>query len=101
MLMEETTHNPEKRRIYLSYIRDESERLTRLIENVLQLARLEKEDWKISLSQKNPVVLLESIRKKLEDPAKRAGFELQIIVDGKPRDILVDEDALTQVLLNI
>ena len=45
----------EKRESYYQHIHDESGRLSRLIQNVLTLAELERKEWQIDLKTHDPV----------------------------------------------
>jgi len=47
-LLREGWVTEEKRKTYYDYIHDESERLSRLIDNVLQLARMTRNDLRLT-----------------------------------------------------
>ena len=54
-----------KRQAYYDYIHSESERLSRLIENVLQLARLTRNTQRFDLKSMTVAELLDLVRRKL------------------------------------
>jgi signal transduction histidine kinase len=91
----------ERREGYYRHIRDESERLSRLIQNVLTLAQLEKSEWKSNLSVVDPVQFVTEVVQKLRTQVQRAGFEIDIARKGKPLPVQVDRDALVQILINL
>jgi signal transduction histidine kinase len=93
----------QKKQTYYEYIFDEGERLSRLIDNVLQLARLNK-DGPTTMSE--PVAIsevLDVIRSKLSTLAERAGFELKFVIEPAASDAVIsaDVDALTQIFINL
>ena len=95
--------NEEKRKLYYDYIYDESERLSRLINNVLQLARMTRNEIKAELKLCTVAELLDIARSKLTQLASQNGFEL-IIKNESDTDhevVEVDADYFTQILINL
>ena len=93
----------EKRRIYYDYIHDESERLSRLITNVLQLARMTRNELHIELQ---PVVvseLLDSIRSGIASQVEQAGFTMAIdCTDTAGQSVIqIDADSFSQIMINL
>jgi signal transduction histidine kinase len=91
----------EKKEGYYQQIHDESERLSRLIQNVLTLAELERSEWQINLTAIQPVEFVSQITERLSNQVKRAGFEFETVTEGEVNPIQVDTDALTQILINL
>ena len=91
----------EKKEGYYQQIHDESERLSRLIQNVLTLAELERSEWQINLTAIQPVEFVAQITERLSNQVKRAGFEFETVSEGEVKEIQVDTDALTQILINL
>jgi signal transduction histidine kinase len=91
----------EKREGYYRHIHDESERLSRLIQNVLTLAQLEKSEWQSNLTVVDPVKLVSELAEKLRAQVKRAGFQLEVVTKGEPVPVQADQDALVQILINL
>jgi signal transduction histidine kinase len=100
ILMEGWAEDDKKERYY-RYIHDESERLSRLIQNVLTLSQLERKEWQSNLAVLNPVEFAKEIVDRLASQVRRAGFEISVATEGNPLPVQVDEDALTQVLINL
>jgi len=89
-----------KRPGYYRFIHDESERLSRLVENVLQLACIGRGALRV---QPRPVAvqgLLAEARERLASPVRQAGFTLAIDCNSA-LTMQVDPDALMQVLINL
>lgn len=93
----------EKRESYYRYIHDESERLSRLINNVLQLARMTRNEIQLDLSRITLKELIERIRAKIASSVERAGFQLELKLDIAASDTFVeiDIDCFTQILINL
>ena len=93
----------EKRQRYYDFIVDEGERLSRLIENVLVLARLNNGAAVVARSPLGIGELFDLLRSKLGSQAERAGFTLDFELPATERAlaIAVDADALTQVFINL
>lgn len=93
----------DKKHGYYEYIHDESERLSRLIANVLQLARMERNELALELQPKPITELMDLLRSKLQSQIERAGFAIDYQIDpacAKAR-VSVDTDALCQMLINL
>lgn len=102
MLMEGWV-SEEKRQSYYRYIASEGERLSRLIENVLQLARMNRNEQRVVMLPKMVSELVSEIGPRVTSQAEHAGFDLTQICDPAALDvqISVDSDCLTQVLINL
>ncbi len=101
MLMNGWVQDEEKKRNYHQHIHDESERLSRLIQNVLRLAQLERNEWQLTPSLQDPVVFATGVVQRLQGQVGRAGFEIELVCEGEPAPVLIDTDALTQILINL
>ena len=92
-----------KKQTYYDYIHSESERLSRLIENVLQLARLTRNSQQLELKRVAGAELIDMVRSKCATQVERAGFAL----DGPRRRArrhgarVVDADAFAQIVINL
>jgi signal transduction histidine kinase len=101
MLRDDLVPSHDKRREYYRTITAESERLGRLVDDVLELARLEKgaRPMQLTAGALGPVV--DEAMELLRPQAERAGFALRTAVEpGLPR-VRFDRDALLQVLGNL
>ncbi len=93
----------ERRNQYYDYIHTESERLSRLIENVLQLARMTRRELAISPQPVTVAELIDLVRSKVDTQVSHAGFELDVGFDPScdAVDVQVDRDAFVQVMINL
>lgn len=92
---------PEKRDNYLSVIVNESHRLTRLINNVLDFGRLEQGKKKYHLTRFDLDALLKDILSAHDIRARKAGVTMNTVVKDGDFYIVSDKDALEQVILNL
>jgi signal transduction histidine kinase len=94
---------PAKQREYYDYIHDESERLSRLIANVLQLARMERNELRLELKPVGAAALMDMLRSKVASQIARAGFEASYAIDPDCADaeLAVDADAFVQIMINL
>jgi signal transduction histidine kinase len=93
----------DKRRGYYQFIHDESERLSRLINNVLQLARMTRNEHGLELRPTSCAELMDLARTKVSGRIEAAGFALRLICApqaGETR-VRVDPDAFAQVVINL
>ncbi|MEW8025358.1 MAG: sensor histidine kinase [Candidatus Thiodiazotropha sp.] len=93
----------DKKREYYDYIHAESERLTRLINNVLQLARMTRNGPQVQLKPVTAGELMDLIGSKIESQTARAGFDLMLSSppDCASRTLQVDPDYFTQIIINL
>lgn len=93
----------DRRQDYYTFIHDESERLSRLIANVLQLARVNRGTAPLETKPQPAGALLDQVRSRVATQAEAAGFTLEVDVDPAARAcwVDVDADAFTQVLINL
>jgi signal transduction histidine kinase len=93
----------EKKREYYHFIFDESERLSRLITNVLQLARMNHNELAVDLKPLTVGELLDIIRSKISNQVNVAGYQLNLNVDQITCDALieVDTDCFSQIMINL
>ncbi len=102
-MLKEGWASDEKKRSYYAFIHDESERLSRLIANVLQLARMERNDLALECKPTRVETLVDMLRSKIHTQIERAGFSVEYLVDPNAleREVLVDADAFSQILINL
>lgn len=86
---------------YLKTIVSESERLTRLVESVLEFSRIEqgRKTYHLQTTQLEDVV--RSAAKTMEHPLGQLGFTLTITSDDSAPTLLADPGALTQAIVNL
>jgi signal transduction histidine kinase len=93
----------EKKQVYYDYIFDESERLSRLIANVLQLARMNRNELVLDIAQIPVGELVTALEDKIGSLVERAGFELLLDTDEASAgvSVQVDRDAFIQIAINL
>jgi signal transduction histidine kinase len=101
MLRDGMVQGEEKRREYTSTITNECERLTRLINNVLEFSHLEQGTRDLSLVAGSIGPVVEEAARILEPHAKQVGFRLAVEVDKGLPTVRFDRDAVLQVVFNL
>ena len=93
----------EKKAGYYAFIHDESERLSRLIANVLQLSRMTRGNHLIETKVFDVSELLDITRSKVASQVQSAGFELQTNYEDEAltTSLAVEADAFTQIMINL
>ena len=102
-MLREGWADPAKQQQYYEYIHDESERLGRLISNVLQLAKISRNEPQYDLKPVRVGELMSRIEAKIAGQVQSAGFELAFETgpgaDGA--SINIDEDCFAQIVINL
>jgi len=92
---------PETTSEYLKTIMSESERLTRLVESVLDLSRIEQGRKTYRMQSTCLAEIVRSAAKTMEYPLSQLGFTLTLSTDETEPTLLADADALGQAILNL
>jgi signal transduction histidine kinase len=101
MLREGWVQDPEKQRSYYDFIFHESERLSRLISNVLRLSSLDSNNEVMTLKHCPPSQLLSLIESKIQSMTEAAHFSVSLESIDTAGAILVDEDGFVQIFVNL
>jgi len=104
MLKEGTVISEEHQKKYFDFIYGESERLTRLIDNILQLSALSQQQQNVQPEYTPLTVLVDNIRSKTSSIIDKHSFKQNIILDIANAEmmlVLVEQDAFSQVVINI
>ena len=86
---------------YLDTIINESERLTRLLNNVLDFSQIEQGQKTYHLVPTSLVEVVHTAVRALEYPLAQQGFELRLDVEESLPVVNADGDALQQAILNL
>ena len=90
----------ENARSYLRVILNHAERLSRLVEDLLELSRLESGTHQLELADLDVAALAERLCEELEPRIRERGFEVAIHGAGAPR-AHADRRAVEQILSNL
>ena len=95
--------NEEKRHKYYNLISSEAERLTRLIQNVLNLSKLDGNRWTVQLRQDRPKAVLDDFVATYTRNVEKNGFSLTVTCDTTASEVslMMDRDAVMQILMNL
>lgn len=100
-MLREGWADPKKVKSYYDFIFYEAERLTRLINNVLQLARLSHNEQPRSLGLASVDAALNELRPRLQSQLEASGFEWSIEGEAAAARINIDVDWFIQVFINL
>src|SRR6266545_5085644 len=101
MLAEGRVQGEDKRRHFLGIITAETARLTRLINNVLDFARLERGEMKYQFEPCDLAGLARDTVESYRPHLETSGFTLNCQLPAQPVTVRGDRDALAQVLVNL
>ena len=101
LLAEERVKDPEKRARYLRIIASESERLARLVNNVLDFARIEKKRKTYDIRPADAYPVIQRVWESESDRLREAGFVVEWSDGHGPYPVICDDDALAQILVNL
>lgn len=95
--------NEEKKQRYYGQIASEADRLSRLIQNVLNLSKLDGNRWNVQLRKERPKAVLDDFVATYSKNIEKQGFELTVSIDTDANNvaILIDRDAVMQILMNL
>jgi signal transduction histidine kinase len=101
LLAEGRVQEESKKRHYLNIIAAEAARLTRLINNVLDFARLERREKKYQFAPCDLASLTREVVEMYRPHLEATGFTLRCDAAAAPVVVRADRDALAQVLVNL
>jgi signal transduction histidine kinase len=86
---------------YYGVITRESERLTRLIDNVLDFSRIESGAQRYALVRRPVEPVIHDVLDVFRHPFAQAGFKVEVSVEPDLPELPLDADALAQALANL
>ena len=101
VLIEDSALPAEKRRRFLEIIHEESQRLTRLLDEILDLSRLQRGEQALRLVPVDPAVPLHEAVAAMSGFAHQRGVRLEAAAVGPLPRVMADPDRLKQVLINL
>jgi signal transduction histidine kinase len=93
--------NPGKRQEYYEIIRKESERLTSLINNILDFSRIESGKKEYSFRETDVADLVRSTLESYRFEIEQNGFQFEQKIDNDLPQVYVDREAISRSLLNL
>jgi signal transduction histidine kinase len=93
--------DPSKLREYYRVIHSESQRLTQLIDNVLDFSRMESGRKQYQFATADLTELVSEVLKPYEQHIRASGFSLRIDLADSLPPVLVDREAISQAVLNL
>ena len=100
MLEQGIAATPEREQDYLGILASESARLSGLINNVLELSRLEKQTRRFDLKDGDLTDVLADVQSVMAESLAREGFDLTLHT-GRLPVFAYDREVLVQVLINL
>lgn len=94
-------HDETKRKEFYHIITKESERLTHLINNVLDFSKMETGNKQYRFEKEDIVHVVRSTLEAYRFHIRDLGFEMVIDMPDEPIDMMIDKDAISQALLNL
>jgi signal transduction histidine kinase len=101
LLAEDRVKDPEKRSRYLRIIASESERLARLVNNVLDFARMEKKRKTYDIRPADAYPVIQRVWESESGRLREAGFLVEWSDGHGLYPVICDDDALAQILVNL
>jgi signal transduction histidine kinase len=101
MMAEGFQKNPEKMQKYSAYIASESQRLTRLINNVLDFAKLEKGTKVLNLKKADICSVISDIIPSVREELFKKGFTVIYSPEERALSVMCDREEIIQVLINL
>ncbi len=93
--------SPGRQMEYFGIIRKESERLTQLINNILDFSRIEAGKKEYHFEREYPAVIVRETIDSYRYQIEQQGFTLTVEIDDTLPPMRVDRDALSQAILNL
>ncbi|MEW6244360.1 MAG: HAMP domain-containing sensor histidine kinase [Bacillota bacterium] len=91
----------EERARYLNMMLDDAKRLGRLVDDMLELSRIQAPQARVDLLEVDAVEALERAKTRMSQRAARAGVDIQVAPESDPVQVLADPDRLDQILTNL
>ncbi|WOO42377.1 HAMP domain-containing sensor histidine kinase [Rubellicoccus peritrichatus] len=101
MLQDGRVKDPGKRAKYLETMVTETQRLTRLVNNVLDFSRLDRGNRDFKQESQDLVATVNGIVEPQMARLASEGLKVELVLPDEPLQRIIDRDALEQVLLNL
>ena len=91
----------ERRQKYYDVLLEQSERLSLLIDNVLNFAKMEEGRKEFIFEQTDMKSLLENLVSSIQERVRHAGFDIHLEIENPLPTIMADRDAIMQAVNNL
>ncbi|MDY3928651.1 MAG: HAMP domain-containing sensor histidine kinase [Clostridia bacterium] len=92
---------PEKEKEYLQIVYDESVRLTKLTNDMLEMTKMQSAEYKLDISEFDINELVRICIIQLEQKIESKNLELEVDFEPEKINVLADKDAIKRVIINI
>jgi two-component system sensor histidine kinase ResE len=100
-IVDDIAETEEEKKELASIILDESKRMGRLVNELLDLARFEAGHMKLHYTKLLIHPFAERIVRKFQGPAKDRDIQLSLQIEGQKKEMEIDPDRIEQVLTNL
>jgi two-component system phosphate regulon sensor histidine kinase PhoR len=100
-LQEGALDDPPAARRFLAQMEREIDNLAQMVNELLELSRIESGKVPLNRRPVQPLQLLEDARSRMAMQAERAGISLQVVITEELSSVLADPSRISQVLLNL
>lgn len=101
LMKEAPTSDPAKSQRYASVISQESQRLTRLINTVLDFSKLDRKGVVLDLAECDLAQIVEDTLERYRPHLESLGFALTAVLPKAPVPLRADADRVAQILVNL
>jgi two-component system phosphate regulon sensor histidine kinase PhoR len=101
LLRQDVLFGEKERRTFLGYIASESERLTRIVDQLLNVARLDTGDLQVNLAPTDVRAVVSEVVHVAEQAPNANGHRFVVDLPDQPIDAEADSDKLRQILANL
>lgn len=92
---------PEKEKEYLQIVLDETKRLTKLVQNMLEMSKLESSEYKLNVSEFDICEFIRRCIIELEQRISEKGLDLDVDFSKEVIKVCADADNIKRVLINL
>jgi signal transduction histidine kinase len=93
--------DPEVRDDFLEIVENETDRLTRLVNDLLLLSQADSDRLNLALEETDIIELISQTTDRMKPLAESKGLRIEISTEDEAISVLIDVDRINQVLLNL
>jgi signal transduction histidine kinase/tetratricopeptide (TPR) repeat protein len=101
MLVRDRVPSPDRKQKYYSTILQQSERLSHLIDNILDFTKMEEGHKVFHFEKADIVTVVKDVVELLRELTANAGFQINLVIPEHVPDIVFDREAIEQVIYNL